>query len=175
MPTVKSHARTNQPKPHYEAGCPFVKGEGCKVETRASWNVPNATIARSEGNDREGEAVVVYYAASFNPISLTLENCWGKDTREYPMLGWGGIDEMGADAADGVEAYSINKTIFVKFAEDGEYEVNVYNMSGVLMGRDARAISAGEMMHISIGQAGVYVIQIMKDGKELRNIKVVNK
>ena len=162
--------------PTYDAGCPYVKGTGFKVETKPTWSTRQATISNANGSDTEGEATVVYGAPGEKVMTLKLANSWGEDNATYPVIDlMDAIDGVMADAAEGVKAYSINKTIFVKFAEDGEYEVNVYNMSGVLMGRDARAISAGEMMHISIGQAGVYVIQIMKDGKELRNIKVVNK
>ena len=85
------------------------------------------------------------------------------------------IDGIEADGEAGMNAYTVNKTLFLEFAEEGAYEVSVYNMSGMLVGRDARSINAGEIMNISIGQAGVYVVSVVKDGKELRSIKVVNK
>ena len=161
--------------PLYDAGCPYVKGTGFKVETKPSWSTRQATISNANGNDTEGEATVVYGAPGTKTLTLTLENSWGKDVKSYPEIDFTAIDGVAADAADGIEAYTINKTLFVKFAEEGNYEVNVYNMSGMLVGRDARAINAGEVMHITIGQAGVYVIQIQKDGKEVRSLKVVNK
>ena len=161
--------------PLYDAGCPYVKGTGFKVETKPSWSTRQATISNANGNDTEGEATVVYGAPGTKTLTLTLENSWGKDVKDYPEIDFTAIDGVAADAADGIEAYTINKTLFVKFAEEGNYEMNVYNMSGMLVGRDARAINAGEVMHITIGQAGVYVIQIQKDGKEVRSLKVVNK
>ena len=173
--TLEGQSVQTNVSPLYDAGCPYVKGTGFKVETKPSWSTRQATISNANGNDTEGEATVVYGAPGTKTLTLTLENSWGKDVKSYPEIDFTAIDGVAADAADGIEAYTINKTLFVKFAEEGNYEVNVYNMSGMLVGRDARAINAGEVMHITIGQAGVYVIQIQKDGKEVRSLKVVNK
>ena len=173
--TLEGQSVQTNVSPLYDAGCPYVKGTGFKVETKPSWSTRQATISNANGNDTEGEATVVYGAPGTKTLTLTLENSWGKDVKDYPEIDFTAIDGVAADAADGIEAYTINKTLFVKFAEEGNYEMNVYNMSGMLVGRDARAINAGEVMHITIGQAGVYVIQIQKDGKEVRSLKVVNK
>ena len=173
--TLEGQSVQTNVSPLYDAGCPYVKGTGFKVETKPSWSTRQATISNANGNDTEGEATVVYGAPGTKTLTLTLENSWGKDVKSYPEIDFTAIDGVAADAADGIEAYTINKTLFVKFAEEGNYEVNVYNMSGMLVGRDARNINAGEVMHITIGQAGVYVIQIQKDGKEVRSLKVVNK
>ena len=173
--TLEGQSVQTNVSPLYDAGCPYVKGTGFKVETKPTWSTRQATISNANGNDTEGEATVVYGAPGTKTLTLTLENSWGKDVKDYPEIDFTAIDGVAADAADGIEAYTINKTLFVKFAEEGNYEVNVYNMSGMLVGRDARAINAGEVMHITIGQAGVYVIQIQKDGKEVRSLKVVNK
>ncbi len=173
--TLEGQSVQTNVSPLYDAGCPYVKGTGFKVETKPSWSTRQATISNANGNDTEGEATVVYGAPGTKTLTLTLENSWGKDVKSYPEIDFTAIDGVAADAADGIEAYTINKTLFVKFAEEGNYEVNVYNMSGMLVGRDARSINAGEVMHITIGQAGVYVIQIQKDGKEVRSLKVVNK
>ena len=173
--TLEGQSVQTNVSPLYDAGCPYVKGTGFKVETKPSWSTRQATISNANGNDTEGEATVVYGAPGTKTLTLTLENSWGKDVKSYPEIDFTAIDGVAADAADGIEAYTINKTLFVKFAEEGNYEMNVYNMSGMLVGRDARAINAGEVMHITIGQAGVYVIQIQKDGKEVRSLKVVNK
>ena len=173
--TLEGQAVQTHVSPLYDAGCPYVKGSAFRVETKPSWSTRQATISNANGSDTEGEATVVYGAPGTKILTLTLENSWGKDVKDYPEIDFTAIDGVAADAADGIEAYTINKTLFVKFAEEGNYEMNVYNMSGMLVGRDARAINAGEVMHITIGQAGVYVIQIQKDGKEVRSLKVVNK
>ena len=162
--------------PEYEAGCPYVKGTGFQVVTKPTWSTRQATISNADGNDTEGEATVVYGAGGDKILTLNLKNSWGEDNMEYPAFYVStAIDGVAADADSNLKAYTVNKVLFLEFAEDGDYEVSVYNMSGMLVGKDARSINAGEMMNITIGQTGVYVVSIVKDGKELRSIKVANK
>ena len=159
----------------YDAGCPYVKGSAYKVETTPEWSTRQATVTVNSGTDTEGEATVVYGAEGDKTLSLTLTNSWGSDSKDYPLftIGAAAIDGIAADGED-VEAYTVNKTLFLEFAQEGDYEVNVYSMSGVLAGRDARAISAGEVMSIALGQTGVYVVSVTRNGKVVRTIKVVN-
>ena len=160
-----------------EAGCPYVKGSAFAVETKPTWSTRQAVISNASGSDTEGEATVVYKAYGDKTLSLNLKNSWGEDNKDYPLIAVvddSAIDGVGADSSD-MKVYTMDKTMFLEFAEGGAYEVSVYNMSGMLVGSDARSINAGEIMHINIGQAGVYVVSIVKDGKELRSIKVVNK
>lgn len=162
--------------PDYEAGCPYVKGSGYQVVTKPTWTTSQATISNADGSDTKGEATVVYGAGGDKVLSLNLKNSWGEDNMDYPVFSVStAINGVAADADSNLKAYTVNKVLFLEFAEGGDYEVSVYNMSGMLVGKDARSINAGEMMNITIGQAGVYVVSIVKDGKELRSIKVANK
>ena len=163
--------------PEYEAGCPYVKGTGFQVVTKPTWSTRQATISNADGSDTKGEASINYGAHGAKTITLTLKNSWGENTKTYPVIDVkndAAIDGIAADA-DGMKVYTTNKVLFLEFAEGGDYEVSVYNMSGMLMGKDARNINAGELMNINLGQAGVYVVSIVKDGKDLRSVKVVNK
>ena len=163
--------------PEYEAGCPYVKGDAFAVVTKPTWSTRQATISNADGSDTKGEASINYGAHGAKTITLTLKNSWGENTKTYPVIdvkNESAIDGIAADA-DGMKVYTTNKVLFLEFAEGGDYEVSVYNMSGMLMGKDARNINAGELMNINLGQAGVYVVSIVKDGKDLRSVKVVNK
>ena len=152
-----------------------MKGDAFAVTTVPTWSTRQATISNANGSDTEGEATVVYGATGDKTLSLNLKNSWGEDNKDYPVIAvTTAIDGVEADGSD-MKVYTMDKTMFIEFAEGGAYEVSVYNMSGMLVGSDARSINAGEIMHINIGQAGVYVVSIVKDGKELRSIKVVNK
>ena len=163
--------------PELQAGCPYVKGDGFDVTTVPTWSARQSEITNVTGSDKEGKADISFGASGEKTVKLTLKNSWGEDTAEYPVvyIDDSSIDGIASDAAEGVKAYSINKTIFVEFAEGGDYEVNVYNVSGMLEGRDARFINSGEVMNIGIANSGVYLISIVKDGKQLRTIKVINK
>ena len=92
--------------PIYEAGCPYVKGTGFKVETKPSWSTRQATISNANGTDTEGEAQVVYGKDGDKTLTLTLENSWGKDTRVYPVIQLDAINGVAADEADGMNAVS---------------------------------------------------------------------
>lgn len=164
-------------EPELQAGCPYVKGDGFDVTTVPTWSARQSVISNITGSDKEGKANISFGASGEKTVKLTLKNSWGEDTAEYPVvyIDKSSIDGIASDAAEGVKAYSINKTIFVEFAEGGDYEVNVYNVSGMLEGRDARFINSGEVMNIGIANSGVYLISIVKDGKQLRTIKVINK
>ena len=162
--------------PIFEAGCPYVIGDAFKVVTKPTWSTRQADILSAEGSDTEGQAKVAYGAAGYKTLSLNLKNSWGEDNAEYPAINvTTAIDGVDADGEEGMKVYTMNKTLFLEFAEGGAYEVSVYNVSGMLVGSDSRSINAGEQMYVNIGQAGVYVVSVKKDGKELRSIKVVNK
>ncbi|MDE7024266.1 MAG: T9SS type A sorting domain-containing protein [Paramuribaculum sp.] len=165
-------------KPVYEAGSPFVDGEAYKVVTTPEWTAPRGVFTDAEGGDTNGSVKISYDRNDVGNsyiVTLTLANALGKDMKSYPVIKvHSAIDGVETDGTD-MKVYTMDKTMFLEFAEGGAYEVSVYNMSGMLVGSDARSINAGEIMHINIGQAGVYVVSIVKDGKELRSIKVVNK
>ncbi len=98
---------------------------------------------------------------------------------DYPVfhvskMGTDAIDGIGADG-EGVEAYTVGDGLFVQFAEDGAYTVEVYNVSGVLMAEKSQTMAAGQNMNIRLGVQGVYVVRVLRDGALARTIKVIRK
>ncbi len=158
-----------------EAGCPFGPGSAYKVVTEPNWKTRQATITGASGSDTGGEATIAYGTSEDKTLNLTLTNSWGSDSKDYPVIGVSAIDGIDADAAGEMKAYTIDKTLFVEFADEGDYEVSVYNVSGMLVGKNARHMFAGETMSITLADAGVYVVSVSKDGKVLRSVKVINK
>ena len=63
----------------------------------------------------------------------------------------------------------------VNFATEGNYTVNVYNAAGQLVASKAQFMNAGQTAQIALGQAGVYVLSVQKDGKAVANVKLLNK
>ena len=72
-----------------------------------------------------------------------------------------------------MHTYTVDDVLFVEFAEDGNYQVAVYNVSGMLVTQKAEAIYAGQNMRITLGTNGIYLIKVIKEGKEVRTIKVL--
>lgn len=74
-----------------------------------------------------------------------------------------------------LRTYTVEDLLFVEFAEDGNYQVSVYTVSGVLAAQKAETLHAGQNMSITIGTSGIYLVKVMKDGKEVRTIKILKK
>lgn len=164
--------------PLYEAGTPFISGTGFVVDTKPTWSTRRfATISNATGNDVEGSAQISYPRAGDYTVKLRLDNSYGSDEKEYPVFTvteeTQGIGDINADGSTNV--YTIDRTLFVEFAESGDYTVSVYDMSGRLVGKTDRSIVSGQNMTVTLAQAGVYVVNIEKDGKKLRSIKVLCK
>ncbi len=74
-----------------------------------------------------------------------------------------------------LRTYTVEGVLFVEFEEDGDYQVGVYNASGVLVAQKEAAVAAGQHMSLSLGAKGVYVVKVMKEGKVVRTVKVLNR
>lgn len=74
-----------------------------------------------------------------------------------------------------MRTYTVDDVLFVEFVEDGDYQVSVYNVSGMLVAQDEATVAAGQQMRISLGAKGVYVVKVMKEGKVVRSVKVLNR
>ena len=84
------------------------------------------------------------------------------------------IEGVEADQAD-VDAYTVDNILFIEFAADGNYDVQVYNTAGMLCGAETLAAVAGQNAQITLGQKGVYLVRVARDGQVLRTIKVISK
>lgn len=109
-------------------------------------------------------------------VTLTLSNDYGKATMtktEYIVVGSGvGInDEVVEDL--GVYPNPFVDAVNVVFATDGNYTVNVFTVDGALCYSQNVIAMANEVKRIGVdGKAGMYLLQIMKDGKVVKTVKV---
>ena len=162
--------------PVYQAGCPFVEGSQYAVTTEASWNTRLAEVSATEGNATAGSAQIKFLRDGVYNVTLTLSNSYGADSKTLSAITVG-AGETGIDNAEvletevGVE----NGMALVNFASEGNYVVNVYNAAGQLVATQAQYMAAGEQAQLALGQAGVYVLSVLKDGKAVANVKLLNK
>lgn len=162
--------------PLYTSGTPFIPGTTYKIETLPTWTAKRAVISESTGNDTEGSAKLSYVKPADRTVTLTLANTLGSDSKDYPVFSIydpTGIEDQSSEVE--MRTYTVEDVLFVEFTEGGNYQLAVYNVSGMLVGQKAGTISAGENMRVTLGTKGVYLIKVMKDGKEARTIKVLNK
>lgn len=160
--------------PLYISGTPFIEGSVYRIETKPVWSGKRALITEADGNDTAGSAKLTYAKTGDRTVTLTLENVLGSDSRDYPVFTINepvNIEDM--DAAGELRTYTVENTLFVEFAEEGNYDVAVYTVSGMLAAQKAEAVSAGQNMRITLGASGIYLVKVMKDGKEVRTIKVL--
>ena len=161
--------------PLYISGSPFIEGSTFKVETRPTWTAKRGVLSESTGTDLEGSTKLTYSKPGDYTVTLTLENTLGADTKSYPVFKVGDVDGVEENMAGELRTYTVEDILFVEFAEDGDYQVGVYNASGMLVAQKDAAVAAGQNMSISLGAKGVYVVKVMKEGKVVRTVKVLNR
>ena len=159
----------------YFGGVVANAGSTFKVETRPTWTAKRGVLSESTGTDLEGSTKLTYSKPGDYTVTLTLENTLGADTKSYPVFKVGDVDGVEESMAGELRTYTVEGILFVEFAEDGDYQVGVYNASGMLVAQKDAAVVAGQNMSISLGAKGVYVVKVMKEGKVVRTVKVLNR
>ena len=167
--------RQEAQNPLYISGCPFIAGSTFQVETTPTWTAKRGVLSESTGTDLEGSTKLTYKNAGDYTVTLKLENPLGSDTKTYPVFKVGDVDGVEENVAGELRTYTVEDILFVEFAEDGNYQVGVYNASGVLVAQKEAAVAAGQNISISLGAKGVYVVKVMKEGKVVRTVKVLNR
>lgn len=162
--------------PSYTAGCPFISGEAYKVETLPTWRAPKAVVTNATGNSTAGSATLTYDKAGDRLVYLTLSNALGSDQRTFNIIHIS-ADGTGVDAVEtgDVKTFTVGEEAIVEFGEAGNYEVRVFNLNGQAEAAESATVAAGATMHIRLAQAGIYMVQVKKDGQQVRTVKLVRK
>ena len=171
-------------EPVYTTGCPFLSGTAYPVVTEAVWKDEDSrkteftkAAAGTATEGEQGSATVKFATEGDHNVSLTLQNNYGSDTRQYPVFTvkkTQGIGDIVADGAE-MEAYTVDNVLFLEFGADGAYDVEVYNAAGVLVGSKKLNAVAGQNARITLGAKGVYLVKASVNGQLLRTVKVLSK
>ena len=154
-------------------GYPGIAGS-LEVNTTATWNTYDANVVKQEGD----VITVSYEYGGKKNVALTLENRWGSAKMEKTAI----VEVEGPEAAiDNVEESSFSvypnpfvETVNFRFAEGGNYTINVVSSNGAVLQRSNVEASAGQVVNVAVtGKAGLYLIQVVKDGKQYKAVKVV--
>lgn len=160
----------------YEAGCPFVAGSAFSVTTAPEWRTRKAVVNAVEGGNSEaGQATVSYGTAGQYNVTLTLKNSHGSDSRTFSVITVGETTGIAGTEASELQTYTVDKNIFVEFAQEGKYTVEVYNLQGGKVAGNTAQMVAGSQMNVYVGVAGVYILKVVKDGKVVRTAKLLCK
>lgn len=166
---------------NFTAGAPFISGS-YNVKTIPEWKFNKlATVSSSEGNSTEGTAKVSYSTEGEYTATLTLQNGWGSDTKTFPVVvvtqdSGSGIDDASAAYTE-VYPNPFENELYVNFAEEGTYTVQVYSLTGSLVSEHALSAVAGDVVRVSVEAApGTYLVKILnKDAKTVKTVKVIKK
>lgn len=171
--------------PAYTPGCPFLAGTAYPVVTEAKWSDTDrktqfvkleSRAAATEGES--GSATVNFVSAGDHTVTLTLENNYGSNSMDFPVYtvvdNTQGIEDIDIDAND-VNIYTVDNVLFLEFAQDGNYDVQVYNAAGMLVGSEKLSAVAGQNARITLGAPGVYMVKASLNGNVLRTLKVLSK
>ena len=156
-------------------GYPGIEGT-LEVTPTYTWTLEGATTPNVEGTT----PTVTYTNAGKVGATLTLSNRWGEATLTKTEL----VEVTASTGINGVEngvAFEAFPNPFVesvnlRFAEGGTYTLNVLNANGVLVQSNLLTTAAGEVTNVSVtGAKGLYILQIVKNGKTYKTIKLVKK
>ncbi|MEG1905661.1 MAG: LamG-like jellyroll fold domain-containing protein, partial [Bacteroidales bacterium] len=135
--------------PTFKPGCPFVEGSNYKVVTKPSWSADKGSISDIAGSDVAGSANVSFAKAGTYSATLTLENGWGTDSKtiNYIKVDTGaGIEDITLESELSAYPNPFINDVNICFAQDGEYTVRVYNLSGSLVAEKTQSIASGEFV-----------------------------
>lgn len=173
-------------EPVFEPGCPFLSGTAYPVVTEAVWKdtdrkttFTKAAGSRAAATEGEGGAATVKFnTPGDHTVTLSLENKYGADVKTFPVFSvkdpLSAIEDIDADGSS-LNSYTVDNVLFLEFGADGNYAVQVYNTAGMLVGSKQLAAVAGQNARITLGAAGVYLVKVTCNGKELRTLKVLSK
>ncbi|MCF0189158.1 MAG: hypothetical protein HUK04_06675 [Bacteroidaceae bacterium] len=162
-------------QPIFVGGSPFLAGTAYPVRSVPTWSASHylTAIEGQQGNDTQGSATVRLGEVGDHIITLTLNNIWGSDTRQYPVFTAADKEDGISDAGAGARIHSVGEQMLISFAESGSYKVSVCNAAGATVADEAAEMTAGGMMRVRLAAPGVYVVKISKEGKTLRTLKVM--
>ncbi|MGP1590284.1 MAG: endo-beta-N-acetylglucosaminidase [Prevotella sp.] len=171
-----SHAGyQDMPANNSVVGNPGIEGS-LDITTKYTWTLDGANNPTVEGKT----ATVTYSNVGKVGATLTLSNQWGETSLTKANL----VEVTSSTGINGVEsgvefaAYPnpFVESVNLRFAEGGTYTLNVLNASGVLVQSNQLTTAAGEVTNVSVtGAKGLYILQIVKDGKTYKTIKLVKK
>ena len=66
--------------------------------------------------------------------------------------------------------------VYVRFAEEGTYKVELYDTAGRVLGSNSVSVNAGDMVNIPVnGQPGMYFMKIYSDDTLLKAMSLIKK
>jgi hypothetical protein len=174
---VENGAYLKYVEPVYSVGCPNVAGSNYKVETTPSWSIRRADITDVKGGDTEGSAKASFSIPGESYVAtLTLSNDLGSDSRTFRFIKVNEVNSVNDLETATLHTYVIDDVVYLDIQAEGEYNVTISGVNGQVVAAKTSHANVGDLMRLTInGASGVYVVNVLRDGKPAKAFKVIKK
>ena len=176
-------SESNWVLPLVGAGSPFLAGSYA-VNTNANWKFTGkpasqgTPTAGANGADESGAMNVAYDKEGEYTATLTLENDYGKDTRDIQVYVLDGTVDLEGNVVENLSVYPnpFTESVVLTFAKSGNYTVEVIGLDGRVLKSENVEASACQMARIAVdGEAGTYFVRIKMSGTLVQTLKLIKK
>ena len=105
-----------------------------------------------------------------------MKNAHGSDTRTFKVITVKadptGIN--GTESAD-MKVYTIDRDVLFDVETPGNYLVQVFSANGQKVAGKAVSVNGAESVRLHLTAQGVYIVNVKKEGKTLRTVKLICK
>lgn len=156
-------------------GYPGIEGT-LEVKTSHTWQLNGGRISSED----DKAAVVTFARPGEYEAGVKLTNFWGESEKALEnvlvITGVDAINDVKDAAGFSVYPNPFVESVNLRFSEGGFYTINIVSAAGaVLQSIDFRA-DAGETVNVAVqGGKGMYIVQVLKDGKPFKALNVIKK
>ena len=156
-------------------GYPGIDGT-LEVKTSHTWQLNGGRISSED----DKAAVVTFARPGEYEAGVKLTNFWGESEKALEnvlvITGVDAINDVKDAAGFSVYPNPFVESVNLRFSEGGFYTINIVSAAGaVLQSNDFRA-DAGETVNVAVqGGKGMYIVQVLKDGKPFKALNVIKK
>ena len=147
------------------------------IKTVPTWTLGDGVISSST----DKTAVVTYAAPGKKNVTLKLKNGWGEAEKTVEEIveitsEANAINDVDAQLGFSVYPNPFVESVNLRFADYGRYTINVLGTTGALLQSNSFEATQGQVVNVAItGAKGMYLVQVLKDGKIYKTVKVVKK
>lgn len=166
-------------KVDFGASTALVVGSSYPIITTPQWNSSKAQFSELQNTETEGSAKVKWQKKGAYPVTLTLENAWGTDSKTYNVV----TVAPKATAIEDIQPVDLSvypnpfvDNIRLHFAKSGNYRLYLYDLNGTLVTEKTVGAVAGTLYSMNVNaQSGVYLLKIVLEDKVVSCIKLQKK
>lgn len=157
-------------------GFPGIEGT-LDIKTTATWESGDGKIS----SETDKTAVISYATPGKKDVTLKLKNAWGEAEKTVTEVvditsEANAIATLNTELGLAVYPNPFVESVNLRFGEFGRYTINILGANGSLLQNNSFEAAQGQVVNVAInGAKGIYFVQVMKDGKTYKTLKVIKK